>query len=253
MNLEDIKSRSNLTSNEILLLMDNEDDVDMYKRLSYFKFKSDGYSSKESYKLANIKKSTAYYLENKWESGGYNALLPKYNSGRKSKLNRKQMSELEKELSQKDQWHPNEIITIIKDKWNISYTYSGIKKLVEENFDITLVNSYDIAREKNEKIPDFIKSLDDLSDDEKNEVEEIITYMSEETSIFVIKKLFYLLLIKLGYSNKIASILLSVTAKTGNNWKHQWEENSYENLKRKKGQGRKKKITEEDSLKVKKN
>ena len=252
MNLEDIKSRSDLTSNEILALMDNEKNVDMYKKLSYFKFKADGYSSKESYKLANIKKSTAYYLENKWESGGYNALLPKYNSGRKSKLNKKQMSELEKELDKKAQWHPNEIITIMKDKWDITYTYSGVKKLIKGNFDITLVNSYDITREKNDKMPYFIENLDDINDEDKKEIKEIITRISKEKSTFVIKKLFYLLLIKIGFSNKIASSLLDVTPKTGKNWKQQWEENAYENLKRKKGQGRKKKISDENSLKVKK-
>jgi len=86
----------------------------------------------------------------------------------------------------------------------------------------------------------------------KNEVKEIISHISDETSTFVIKKLFYLLLIKMGFSDKIACVLLDVTHKTGKNWKHQWEENAYENLKRKKGQGRKKKISDEESLKVKK-
>ena len=80
-------------------------------------------------------------MENQWKSGGYNALVPKYNSGRKSKLSKEQMDELEKKLSTKDQWHPNEIKSYIKDKWNVSYTYSGIKKLIEGNFDIKLVNS----------------------------------------------------------------------------------------------------------------
>jgi len=74
---------------------------------------------------------------------------------------------LEKELNKKTQWHPNEIITIIKDKWDVSYTYSGIKKLIEGNFDITLVNSYDITREKNDKTPDFIENLDNITDEEK--------------------------------------------------------------------------------------
>ena len=86
MNLEDIKSRNNLSLEEILILMDNENNVDMYKKLLYFKFKAEGYSTKESYELTGIKKSTAYYLEKMWKSGGYNALIPKPKSGRKSKL-----------------------------------------------------------------------------------------------------------------------------------------------------------------------
>ena len=252
MKLEDIKSRSNLGLEEILILMDNENNVDMYKKLLYFKFKAEGHSSKESYELTGIKKSTAYYLEKQWKSGGYNALIPKPRSGRKSKLTEEQMTELGKILNKKDQWHPNEIINLIKDKWSISYTYSGIKKLIEENFGIQLVNSYDIIQEKDVEMPDFIENLNELSDDNKQEVKIIISHISEEKSVFVLKKLFYLLLSKIGFTNKIASSLLDITPNTGKNWTKQWEEHGYENLKRKKGQGRKKKISEKDSLELKK-
>lgn len=252
MNLESIKSRSNLSLEEILTLMDNEKNVDIYKKLLYFKFKAEGYSSKESYQLAGIKKSTAYYLENLWESGGYNALIPKYSSGRKSKLNKEQMNELEKELNKKDQWHPNEIKNLIKDKWGVSYTYSGIKKLIEGNFSIKLVNSYDMIREKDIEMPDFIENLNELSDEDKEEVNVLINYISNEKSVFVLRKLFYLLLRKIGFTNKIASRFLDMSPETGNNWNKQWEEKEYENLKRKKGQGRKKKISDKNSLKLKK-
>ena len=48
------------------------------KKLSYFWFKALGFSKKkESYKLAGIKKSTAYNFEDQWEAEGYNGLLPK--------------------------------------------------------------------------------------------------------------------------------------------------------------------------------
>ena len=60
------------------------------------------------------------------------------------------------------------------------------------------------------------------------------------------------MLSKIGFTNKIASTLLDMTPNTGKNWTKQWEEKGYENLKRKKGQGRKKKITKKNSLKIKK-
>ena len=62
----------------------------------YVRFRIMGYSIIESYTLANVKKSTAYYIEDKWNENGYMGLVPKNNlgSGRKPKLNKKQRKEL---------------------------------------------------------------------------------------------------------------------------------------------------------------
>lgn len=54
------------------------------------------------------------------------------------------------------------------------------------------------------------------------------------------KKLSYLLLRYLGYSNKQSSEIHRITTVTGNTWLKKWENEGYEGLKRKPGQGRKK-------------
>ena len=56
-----------------------------------------------------------------------------------------------------------------------------------------------------------------------------------------LNKLFYLILRCLGFSNKFVSTLLSITPVTGSNWTTNWKQKGYGGLKRKKGQGRKKK------------
>ena len=253
MSIEELKSRGNLSLKEIDLLIKDEKDVKIYKKLMYLRFKAMGMSTKESYQLAGIKKSSAYDLENKWKSGGYNALIPKPSSGRKTKLNNKQIEELKKELEIKDKWHPNEISDIIEDKWNIKYSYSGVKKLANTHFDIELLNSYEINNEKDKETLNIVENFNNLSEIDKKEINKIISYISEEKSVFVLKKLFYLLIRKIGFSNKITSYFLDVTPETGNNWKKQWEDNEYESLKRKKGQGRKKKLTQKEQKIIKKN
>ena len=62
MSLENLKSRNDLSVDEINLLMDNENNTKMYKKLSYFRFKALGFTKKESYKLAGIKKSNCNIL-----------------------------------------------------------------------------------------------------------------------------------------------------------------------------------------------
>ena len=62
MSLENLKSRNNLSLDEINQLIEVETDVKMYQKLMYFRFKALEFSKIESYKLASIKRSTAYYI-----------------------------------------------------------------------------------------------------------------------------------------------------------------------------------------------
>ena len=80
----------------------------------------------------------------------------------------------------------------------------------------------------------------------------ISNLMKKEKSVFVYQKLNYLLLRKIGFSNKEASEFMNVTSVTGNNWHNAWKNNGYEGLLRKKGQGRKCKLTEEQLEELKK-
>ena len=50
----------------------------------------------------------------------------------------------------------------------------------------------------------------------------------------------------MGYSNKQASELYGITTVTGNNWIKKWKNEGYEGLKRKPGQGRKRKLTDDE-------
>ena len=77
--------------------------------------------------------------------------------------------------------------------------------------------------------------------------------MKTEKSIFVYQKLNYLLFRAIGFSNKEASEFLNVTTVTGNNWYNAWKNKGYDGLLRKKGQGRKSKLTEAQLEDLKKN
>ena len=61
MSIESLKSKPDLSLNEINLLLDNEKDVKTYKKLQYFKFKKMGFTKIESCELAGVKESNRYY------------------------------------------------------------------------------------------------------------------------------------------------------------------------------------------------
>ena len=63
----------------------------------------------------------------------------KKGSGRKSKLNSKQMQELKDYLKMQDDWTMKEIQNLIKDKWEISYTHSALKRLIKANFNVKII------------------------------------------------------------------------------------------------------------------
>ena len=64
-----------------------------------------------------------------------------------------------------------------------------------------------------------------------------------------IKGLYYILFKKLGFSTGLASYILNITTRTGNNWDKRWETNKYEGMIHKVGQGRKPKL-DDDMLEV---
>jgi len=243
MNLEDLKSRSDLSLDEIDFLIAHERDVKILIKLYYFRFKAMGFSSVESYKLAKIPKSTAYNMEDLWNEGGYNALLPKKGQGRKFKLSNLQMKELKEILDTQDKWIISDVENLIKKKWNVEYSYFGVRKLLINVFNVEIENLHDKKSKEKRMIKNQIESFEDLSNEEKEELQDIVNLIKDEKQVDVFKRLIFLLLKKIGLSTPNSSYFLGVTTATGNNWLRKWNENQYSGLLHKSGQGRKSDLT----------
>jgi transposase len=252
MSLENLKSRSDLSLDEIIRLMESEDDVRIFKKLLYFKFKAMGFTKIESYELASIKRSTAYYLEDLWHEGGYNALLHKSGQGRKSKLTDEQIEELGEILETKDAWLVTDVLKLIEEKWSIKYSYNGTQNLLKTHFNINIDNYHQNMQNKKKNTMNVVQNFDNIDSDEKTEIETIINYIKTEKRFDTLKRLFYILFRKLGFSTDLVSYFLSVTPATGNNWLKRWENEEYMGLVHKKGQGRKPKLSDENLEYIKK-
>ena len=252
MSLENLKSRTDLTLNELNILLNSEKDVNVFKKLLYFKFNKMGFTKIESCNLAGFTESSRYYLDDLWNEGGYNALIPHYGGGRTSKLSEQQLSDLKSKLSKKDSWLVDDVKKLIKDEYDVEYEYQSVRSLLIR-LNVPISNYFEIKRENKKSSKNIIENYEDISDETKNEINKLISLIKKEKSIFVYQKLIYLLFREIGFSNKESSEFLNVTSVTGNNWYNAWKNKGYEGLLRKKGQGRKSKLTEKDLETLKKN
>ena len=246
MSIESLKNRSDLNNDELLQLMKNEKDINIYKKLNFIQLKNKGFTTEESYKLANLKKSSAYITLNQWNQGGYNALLRKSGGGRRPKLNNEQLKELKKDIQTNDLNSESKIQKYIKNKWDEDYTLPGIKNLLKTQFNINLNEDKDSLNDLTTRLLPYLKEIENNTDETNDDLNRIIFLISREKNAEILKKLTYLLFRFLGFSNRFTSKLFSITTATGNNWLNKWKKRGYDSLKRKKGQGRKSKLTNKE-------
>ena len=145
----------------------------------------------------------------------------------------------------------NDVKKLIKEQFNVDYSYHGVRELLIR-LNVEISNYFQEESENKNKINNVVENFNDISSDDKKEIENLNDKINEENSIYVIKKLIYILFRKIGFSNKVASYFLSITTGTGSNWLNTWDNNNYEGLLRKPGQGRKSKLNEDEWNELKK-
>ena len=160
--------------------------------------------------------------------------------GRKPKLKENDLDDLKKILKTRESWLIKDAEKLIQSKYNVNYGYHGVRNLLIK-LNVPISNHFEIKKHNKNQVLD---NINNLSDDNMEQIKKISLKIKEEKSEFVLRKLSYLLLRYLGYTNKQASDMHSITTATGNNWFKTWEKEGYEGLKRKRGQGRKKKLND---------
>jgi len=249
--LDGVKSGFDLSVEEIDLLMGVETDIKVYRKLSYFRLRALGYSAADSCVLTGVKERTGYYWDKLWKNGGYDAILPKPSKGRDPKLSKEQIEELGYVLGKKDKWLVNDVLKLVKEKYDIEYSYYGLQRFLKNHYDIEFENYFEKQRNEQKDVEDIVN--ESFRKGGNSEVEEVIKLIKKEKDAEVLKRLNYVLFKVLGVSTEQASYFIGVTVATGNNWWKRWVNNGHDGLKRKPGQGRKPKLNTEQDKILKKN
>ena len=243
------------TLNYIINLMKKEENVKIYRKLSFLRFRAMGYSVDDASERCFISKSYGYKIQDEWFEGGYDKLLPKKRkegSGRKTKLNKRQIKQLKKILDTEDDLTLHDIIKIIHDKWNIKFTYNGIKNLLIKQFDIDITKYLDYNPKSNIQHTSTSNDVETLMQESKEELKPIIDLLQNEKDVFIYRKLLSFILQLLGFKLDSISNIIGITKQTLFKWKDQWENGGYAALKRKKGQGRKPELSSKEWEEIRK-
>lgn len=230
-------------------LIDKETDKKVLEKLYYLRLRSKKLDVATASDLMNFKKSTAYHIDDVWRYEGYEGLLHKKGAGRSSYLNESELNQFGEILREKEEWLMSDLLEIVKKEFDADYSYNGLKKLLKTHFDVKIANYYENKRNEKLSILDLLSksSFDELK------IDKLVNLMGKEKDLKVYKRISYILLKTLGFSTELASYILNISTRTGNNWLKKWETEEYEGLLHKKGQGRKPQLNDEELNLLKKN
>ncbi|MHC1569050.1 MAG: helix-turn-helix domain-containing protein, partial [Candidatus Syntropharchaeia archaeon] len=86
-----------------------EKDTKVLQRLYFIRYLYGEMSVEEAADLVGVTKATGYTWLKRWNSNGYEGLIPKFGGGRPSKLTKDQKEELKEMLKKKDSWTTKEV------------------------------------------------------------------------------------------------------------------------------------------------
>jgi len=106
-----------------------EKDTRILKRLYFIRYLYRGVSVEEAAELAGVTKATGYAWLRRWNSNGYEGLIPEFGGGRPSKLTEEQKEELREVLKEKE-WTTKEVQKLIEAEFGVSYSSWQVRRIL---------------------------------------------------------------------------------------------------------------------------
>ena len=108
-----------------------ERNVRVLKRLYFIRYLYKGLSVEESAELVGITKATGYSWLRRWNTSGYEGIIPEFGGGRPSKLTEAQKGELKRMLSERGSWTTKEVQKLIEKNFGVSYSPWQIRRILK--------------------------------------------------------------------------------------------------------------------------
>ena len=100
-----------------------EKDTGVLKRLYFIRYLCRGMSVEEAADLVGVTKATGYAWFKRWNSNGYEGIIPDFGGGRSFKLTEEQKEELREMLKEKE-WTTKEVQEVIEAELEFGVVYS---------------------------------------------------------------------------------------------------------------------------------
>ena len=132
-----------------------EKDTRVLKRLYFIRYLYRGVSVEEAADLVGVTKATGYAWLKRWNSNGYEGLIPEFGGGRPSKLTEEQKEELREVLKEKE-WTTKEVQKLIEAEFGVSYSSWQVRRILR-SFGMRYAKPYQKDYRKPDNAEDTLK------------------------------------------------------------------------------------------------
>ncbi len=136
-----------------------EKDTRVLQRLYFIRHLYRGMSVEEAADLVGVTKATGYAWLKRWNSKGYEGLIPEFGGGRPSKLTKDQKEELREMLKKKDSRTTKEVQELIEAEFGVSYSSWQVRRILR-SFGMKYAKPYQKDYRKPENAEETLKKPD---------------------------------------------------------------------------------------------
>lgn len=129
------------------------------QRLYFIRYLYRGMSVKEAADLVGVTKATGYAWLKRWNSRGYEGLIPEFGGGRPAKLTDEQKEKLKELLKKKDSWTTREVQEIIEEELGVSYSSWQVRRILK-SFGMKYAKPYQKDYRKPEDAEETLKKFE---------------------------------------------------------------------------------------------
>jgi len=112
-----------------------EKNTRVLKRLYFIRYLYRGISVEGAADLVGVTKATGYEWLKRWNSKGYEGLIPELGGGRPAKLTKEQKEEL-KEMLKERVWTTKEVQELIEEEFGVSYSSWQVRRILKSRNEI---------------------------------------------------------------------------------------------------------------------
>lgn len=123
---EQIPITRHLSYDKLVQMIKAEKKCRVVQRLIFIKARYEGKSVKEASNIVGISRSNGNLWQQRWNSQGYEGLIPQFRGGSPSKLSDFQKTQLKEMLKDRDNWLAREVQDLILQEFSVEYSLKQV-------------------------------------------------------------------------------------------------------------------------------
>ena len=140
------------------LIRDEQKRGKILQRLIFINDLYEGKSIPSAAKHVGVVRTIAYEWLKRWNESGFDGLIPRFASGKPSKISAEQKKELRTLLEAEEFWYLGDVVDLIRTKFDVEYSERQVRRILKE-FKIKHAKPYQVDYRKPDDAEEKLKKL----------------------------------------------------------------------------------------------